>query len=190
MDSTLNWKISSRAQSAKSVSLTYTRSSPATPSTSTPVESAEPPLGVELSPEKNYCQTFRRCQQSPAPSSRYSAPQRPASGQLGKEGRQTNSTKQYCELGGLGPTSIDTPEWQLLKERYMAKKAFGKAATAANRLARLRRLEKMHQEAAERVIEGPEVAEFVVDSTSGEYGSLAVLEERARKRDIVLALNL
>jgi hypothetical protein len=78
----------------------------------------------------------------------------------------------------------------VLKERWLAKQAFGKAATAANRLARLRRLGRMHQEEAERVIGEPEEVTIASDSISGEYGSLAILEERARKRDIVLALNL
>ncbi|KAH7618843.1 hypothetical protein Ndes2526B_g05778 [Nannochloris sp. 'desiccata'] len=190
MNNTLNWKVLSRAQSASNVSSTYTRSSSATPLTSTPVESAEPLLDVELSPEYNGWYAVTRYQRSPAPSSRYAVPPRPESCQLGTACRQTSSTKRYWELGGLGPTSVATPEWQVLKERWMAKQAFGKAATAANRLARLRRLGKMHQEEAERVIEEPEVNALDVESTSEDDGLLAVLEERASNRDIALALNL
>jgi predicted protein tyrosine phosphatase len=70
----------------------------------------------------------------------------------------------------------------------MAKKAFGKAATAANRLARLRALGRMHQEKAEHAVE--EEVELNSQSIAEEDESVAMLDERAKKRDIALALKL
>ena len=99
------------------------------------------------------------------------------------------SPKQYWELGGLGPSSVATPEWQVHTERWLAKKAFGKAATAANRLARLRALGKIQQEEAQSVVIDPGVLELPIDIAE-EDESAAVLAERAKKRDIALALKL
>jgi hypothetical protein len=193
MSSMLNWRVPSRAQSAASVSPTWTRPPPATSPTSTPVEDVETLWGLDTSHENTELYFTNRYRQSPASSSSYSVPSRPASGQSEGSSRRAHSAatvKRYWELGGLGPTSVATPEWQLLKERWMAKQAFGKAATAANRLARLRARGKNHQEEADKATVEPEVILSPDDSTEEKDDSLAVLEERAKRRDIALALKL
>jgi hypothetical protein len=69
----------------------------------------------------------------------------------------------------------------------MAMKAFGKAANEANRLARLRALGKEQYTEAER-----ETQAFEIDANDAEEKdkSITLLEERAKKRDIGLALKL
>jgi hypothetical protein len=181
MNNTLHWKVPSRAQSAASTSSAWNKSS----ATLSPgAETAEPLYGVEFSPQTNEGNVVNRYVQSPDTATSVSALcSRPSSGPP----RQTSSTKRYWKLGGLGPTSVANPEWQVHKERLMAMKAFGKAANEANRLARLRALGKEQYTEAER-----ETQAFEIDANDAEEKdkSITLLEERAKKRDIGLALKL
>lgn len=191
MNNTLNWKVPSRSRSVASASSNSNQSPASTPSTSTPGEITQRLCGVEFSSDCNDLYFSHRYGQSPASSCSYSLPPRPASGSIsGGTSRQSKSPKQYWELGGLGPSSVATPEWQVHKERWLAKKAFGKAATAANRLARLRALGKIQQEEAQSVVIDPAALELPIDNVAEEDESAAVLAERAKKRDIALALKL
>lgn len=190
MNNKLNWRVPSRAQSAASVSSTWNGSQPATPPPPAPAEAPQPLWGMQFSPECNDLYFSNRYGQSSAPSRSLSLPSRPASGQAGGTLPRQSSPKRYWELGGLGPTSVATPDWQVHKERWLAKKAYGIAATAANRQARLQAQGKLQQKGAKSALTEPEAIEPITNNIAEEDESAAALEERARKRDIAMALNL